>query len=164
MAAGTRTAPTIDGTPSSKIVSYSFIDVVKDIRTESFVVPGTATSLQIEALIAAIAADSCASLFEVQVKEVYSGARLVSNATADGKYSADDKMYITIRDSALRVTRRLYVPAPVAELFDANSETVITTPLIFTNLTDAITPLLGSFQFSTVAFVERKESNTPQNL
>lgn len=164
MAAGTRTAPTVNGTPSSKILSYSVIDAQGDVRTESFVVPGTATPAQIEALIAAIAADSVASLFEVKVQEVYSGQKGKQNATLDGRESADDKVYITVRDAALRLTRRLYVPAPIAGLFVADSETINTGATLFTDLTTALTPLLGTFLFSTVSFVEHQESNTPQQL
>lgn len=164
MAAGTRTAPTIDGAPASKIVSYSLIDITGDVRSKSFVVAGTATAAQIEALAAAIAAASTASMFEVSVKEVYSGQKGKTNATVDGRSSADDLLYITVRDPALRVTRRVYVPAPVAELFNVNSEEITITAAEFTALTTALTPLLGTFQFSTAAFVEHQESNQPTQL
>lgn len=164
MSAGVRTAPTVNGAPVTKIVSYSVIDVYKDVRTESFLVDGAATPAQIEALIAAVAAGCTGSLFEVKVQEVYAGARQVGNATGLGRQSADDKLFVTVREPSLKATKRLYVPAPAAELFQANSEIVDTTDQLFIDITNALTPLLGTYTFSTVSFTERSESNTPTAL
>lgn len=162
MAAGTRTAPTVSGTPVSKIISYTAIDAYGDVRSKSLVVAGTVTPAQIEALVAAIAADTCASVFEVKVQEVYSGQRSKTNATLDGRDSADDNMFITLREPSLRLTRRVYVPAPVTELFVAGTEQIDLASTNFTDLTDAITPMLGTFLFSTVKFVEHQEDNEAQ--
>jgi len=164
MAIGTRTAPTVSGTPTTKLVSYSVVDITGDKRSHSFVVAGAATNAQIEALIAAIQGGSASSVFEVRITDLYAGAANLNNASADGRPSADDKMYITLRDAANRVTKRLYVPSPEAGLFVANSEEIDISVAQFTALTAALTPLLGSFTFSTVAFVEHQESNTPQQL
>lgn len=125
---------------------------------------GSATNAQIEAAVAAVAGGSAASMFEVSVKEVYSGAANKNNATADGRDSADDYVYITLREPSLRLTKRFYVPAPENGMFLANSEQIDLTSAQFVALTTALTPVLGTFTFSTVAFVEHQDSNEAQQL
>lgn len=165
MAAGTRTAPDVSVAAVATILSLSFIDSVGDIRTESVRLVGVPSGAAMEAYVAAVAAATTSSLYRVDISYTYEGARTVQNTTADGRFSADDKVRITMRDTTLGITKRHYVPAPVAELFEANSENIDTAAVTFTNLTtaiDAIEP--ASWNFSTVAFTEHSESNSPQSL
>lgn len=164
MAVGTRTAPTVDGTPASHIVSMSFVDSRGDSRTESFVIIGALVQSEVEALVSAIAGASEASLYEVKVSAVYSGAKNLSNANSVGSGSADDKVFLTLRDSINRVTKRLYIPSPDVTILPAGGETVNTGATEFVAITNALTPLLGTYTFSTVSFVERQESNRAQQL
>jgi hypothetical protein len=154
----TRTAPTVDGTLTSKAVTISLIDSSGDERSVRLVVPAAATDAQIEALVAALQAGSNASVYRVSVQSLYEGAKLASNATNAVKSSVYDNIVLLAKESAI-VSQNNYIPAPLGAII-ASGDVVDTSNSLYTAWRDAtITLLAGSYVAQSVRFTERREKN-----
>jgi len=165
MASGMRTAPDVTTAPSFKRLSWSVIGVNDSkVVTKSVIISAAATNVQIEALVVALQALTTASIFKVEVSEVFQGASAQSNATGDGRASVDDFLVLTGKNPALNATRRVYVPAPVSDIFDANSENIQTDDALITALIGAWDVLDAGFNSAWINFVEHSESNEKQTL
>lgn len=165
--AGTRTAPTVDGTSFiQKRLAMSFRGADGDAKTVSGLIPDGATPAQIEAVVAAIAAGSTASLYSVEITDVYIGADSVQNADGSGgRTSVQDLIRFSMKNLPQGFSKRYYVPAPVSDFFLANSETIDTIDVVFTDITSALDALEpAEVTFSTVGFVEHQETNKAQKL
>lgn len=160
MAAGTRTAPDVTSAPSYKTVSWSVIGI-NDSKsvTRSVNINGGASVAEIEALIAAIAAMTTGSMHQVKVSDVFSGAESQTNATADGRPSVDDFAVLTGKNPNQNQTRRVYVQAPVAEIFAPNSENILTTQALVVALKTAWDAVAAGYTGSWMKFAEHQESN-----
>jgi len=118
----TRTASTVDGTGEFREVSLRWIDAVGDIRSDATIIDAGATDVQIEAVAAAMQAASNASLYAIRVTDVYEGAKSKGNADSAVRESLQDNIVFHAKDSG-RVDRRSFVPAPLAAVFVADTET-----------------------------------------
>lgn len=162
---GTRTAPTIDGAPASKLISVRWIDASGDSRSDSYRVLTAASALIIEALIAALQAGSNASCWSVTVTEEYFGAKDKSNGVADaGKSeSVHDQLAFSLKhvsDPDKRV-KRLIFPAPIGSMFVAGSDTLDPTSAEIIAGLAAILPAIGVASWDTVhgTYTEKTEVN-----
>jgi len=165
MASGTRTASDITTAPSYRRLSWSSIGVNDSkVVTKSVLVNGGATLAQLEALVVAIQAMTTASIFKIEVSDVFVGAKSQANATGDGRASVDDFFVLRGKSPIQNATRRVYVPAPVAEIFDANSENIQTDDVLVTNLVTAWDAVSAGYDAEAVFFVEHQESNEVQTL
>lgn len=157
---GTRSAPTVDGTPLFKLVSFAFVDYQGDRNTLTMPFAPDATAAEIEAIAAVLQASSNASLWSVQVSDDYSGAMLRSNAVEEPRESADDFIVIHYKNATTRADFRLSLPAPVDEFFTEGTETPNPAAVVLTNLLAAVAPALpAGFNPTTVRFSEHREIN-----
>lgn len=154
----TRTAPTVDGTLTSKAVSISMIDASGDERSVRLVVPSSATNTQIEALVAALQAASNASVYRVKVESLYVGAKLASNATNAAYTSVYDNIVLLLKESAL-VTQQAYVPAPKVAIIPSGDVVDISNALYTAWRDAALAAVSGSYAAQSVRFTERREKN-----
>lgn len=158
---GTRTAPTVNGTPPYQNVSFQFIDSTEDIRSVSIQLPPDATAAQIEAIAVALQAKSNASLFNIEVKAAYTSAPDVGNALAAVHISVYDNVVVLFKDQ-VNHSQDIFVLAPITSLQPTDSDTPDGTQL--TALILAVTTALeegtsDDWQAISARFTERREKN-----
>lgn len=159
---GTRTAPTVNGTTTHKLVSVRYIDNSGDKKADNYIVPAAATDIQIEALIAALQAGTNASIYEVQVTQLYSGAADKNNGLNAGRSpSIHDYMYFTAKSTNPdNKAKRALVPAPLEVLFVPNSDTLDPTSAEIVAVLTAWTALLGAgWDVAWGSYTESTETN-----
>lgn len=123
---GTRTAPTVDGGNDFKVVTLKWIDYTSDKRSDAYIVDATlGTNAAIEAFAVAMQAVSNASLYDIRVGDVYSGA-------ADGTSNALEEVWENVQDNLVLQAKqpfggqslRTYVPSPVESMFLEGTEDI----------------------------------------
>lgn len=142
---GTRTAPTVSGTPAFKRVSLQYIDAhgkprsISDIFTTAL-----ATPANIEAWAAANSDISNASLYAITVTDTYAGAKDASNALDAVQVSVKDVLVASAYDPADPTdTRAAYLLAPEDSLFIAGTTDIDPTNVDYAALLTAYLTLLG---------------------
>jgi len=158
---GTRTAPTVDGTPAFQNVSFQFIDSTEDIRSVSVQFPPGTTAAQIEAIAIALQAKSNASLYNIEVTAKYSSAPDVGNALPEVHISVYDNVVVLFKDQ-VNHSQDIFVLAPITTLQPDDSDTPVGTQL--TALILAMTAALeqgttDDWQAISARFTERREKN-----
>lgn len=123
---GTRTAPTVGGSPTFRKVSMHFIDSVGKNRSIPNTFPtARATNANIEALVAAESDISNASLWAVGVTDWYAGVADSGNALNEVVQSVFDHLLFSAFDPADPTdSRALYLPSPEDTLFIAGTRTI----------------------------------------
>lgn len=121
MTAGTRTAGTVDGTGTYRLVSFHLIDASGDKATVSWRVPVTVINSEIEAAAAAYQAVTQASLYKITVAEIYGSVEDQNNAQNDQRDSVYDRLGILVRDAAANADN-LPVLAPEADTMLADAD------------------------------------------
>ncbi len=152
-----RTAPTVDGTPTYKVLSISYIDGAGDRRTDSYRFT-TGDDIAIEAHVAAISAKTNASIFKVAVKEVYEGAMSPTNATDAVFVSKDANVVVMMKEPATGRAYDIFVPAPLQSMLEDDSETPIATEVATIISTGQALQTLA-YAGQQVRFSERKDKN-----
>lgn len=158
---GTRSAPTVDGTPPFQQVSYQFIDSTEDIRSISIQFPPGTTSAQIEAVAVQLQALSNASLYNIAVRAVYGSNPDVSNALAAVHISVYDNVVVLFKDQ-LNHSQDIFIVAPTTDLQPDDSDTPVGSEL--TALILAVTNGLeqgttDDWQAVSARYTERREKN-----
>jgi hypothetical protein len=154
---GTRTAPTVDGSPSYKQVSLSLIDAVTDEVSNSLIADATATDAEVETYAAETQARSNASLYCVKVSDVYMGAKLSTNALSEVFLNAQDNIRYSVKESP--TSRQFaYIPSPLESQLIAGTENPDTAALA--SWFGAVLAILkGNWAGLNVGFVEHKDRN-----
>jgi len=117
-----RTAPTVSDPPAGdKSVTAKMIDRSGDLRSVSFPVSDAATSAQIEAFIVALAAATNANIYSVKVVQELAVAAVAGSALAAEENSVHDNIVLHAKD-ALNNSFRMFIPAPVRGLFNADTD------------------------------------------
>jgi len=158
---GTRTAPTVDGTPPYQNASFTFIDHTEDVRSISLQFPPGTTAAQIDSVGTALQARSNASLFKIEVKQIYGSTPDVGNALAEVHISVYDNVVVLFKDQ-LNHSQDLFVPAPTTALQPDDSDTPIGSAL--TAIILAVTAGMeqgttDDWQAVSARFTERREKN-----
>lgn len=161
MAAGTRTAPTINGTPAYQLASFTFIDASTDVRSIAIQGPAGATNAQWEAIAAALQAVSQASLGVVNVQFIYDGGLSAGNAVAGDRGSVFDNVTMLWKNST-RVSRDVFIPAPASEIMNGDLDDVNLTATELLALNAAVLAVSSGFTVRSARFTERKEINKRQ--
>lgn len=157
--AGTRTAPTVDGSPVSKSVSIGLIDAQGDVRSISLVAAAGATNAQIEALVAAVQAATNASVWRVTVGEVYNGAESKGNAANAVVESLYSNIVYHVKESATS-SQRAYIPAPLETLFNTDTDQPDPTDALLTAWFTAVLAVVGNtYTGQSIRYTERREIN-----
>lgn len=160
--AGTRNAPDATGAATSKLVSFHWIDVSGDVRTDSYRVPVAATAAQIEAMADALQPGSHASLYGITVASEWMAIGDASNAEGgDKSQSVKDQLFFLAKNSnPLIMPQRAYFPAPIAGLFVADSDSLDPTAAETVALLTAFLALIGAgYSIVHGRYTERTEIN-----
>ena len=158
---GTRTAPTVSGTPPFQQASYQFIDHTEDVRSISIQFPPGTTAAQINSVGTALQSHSNASLFKIEVKQVYGSTPDVGNALPEVHISVYDNVVVLFKDQ-LNHSQDVFVLAPTEDLQPDDTDTPVGGEL--TSLILAVTAGLeqgttDDWQAVSARFTERREKN-----
>lgn len=157
--AGTRTAPTIDGTPDFKRISMRFVDAQGDIRSVSLVADAAVVAATIETLVAETQVVSNGSIYEVEVVDVYSGARSTSNASDAVVNSINSNIVYHVKASPTS-SQRGFVPAPIDAVFIAGTDTPDINDADLADWFAAVLAVVGgAYSGQSVRYTERREIN-----
>jgi len=157
--AGTRTAPTVDGSPTYLQVSLHWIDYQGKKRAEAIDVPATATSAEIEAYAATSQAIANASLYRVSVGNIYNSTEDASNASEEVWTSVKDSLVVQAKTAA-NVSQRGFIPAVNDDVFIEGTTSIDPTNTLLGNYFTALLALVGAgYTIVGARFSQRKQIN-----
>lgn len=155
----TRTAPTVDGSPSRTTLSMEFYDADEGSTTVSQPYDPASTNAELEAVAAAAQAISNASLFAIHIQQTYLGVGLASNADSDDYVSVKDVIRLSSRSADGNAYIRGYVPAPHGGLVYGNGSVLITDADYITWRTAFQAILPTGYALLNVGFVQNVARN-----
>lgn len=158
---GTRTAGTVDGTPPFQRAAFSLMDSTEDVRTISIQLPPGATAAQIETIATQLQSLTNATLFKVEVIDVYGSAPDAGNALEEVHISVFDNVVILLKDQ-LNHSQNFFVPAPIADLQPTTGDTPVTAELLALGLALVTAMEMGTtddWQTVSARYTERREKN-----
>lgn len=162
--AGARSAPTVDGSPTRKILTLRWIDHTGDFRSDSYVIEDAATDIAIEAFCTAMVAASNASLYEIKVADDYNSVPDSSNALEAVWENAKSNVVVQFKHPTLE-SIRTFIPSPLEAMFVPGSDNVDPTNAVFlavvTNF-DAIVDV--DYTAVGVRFTHRRDINQQDRL
>lgn len=154
-----RTAPTVNGTPTFKVVSLRYIDFSGDLRTDSIQAAAAVTDAEIEAFAAAAAAITNADLYAVEVKSVYNAVADSSNAVNAPKDSVHDNLVLQTKTSTNQ-SKRGFIPAPQQALFVGGTDQIDPTNTDLATYLTALLAIAGAgYTVVGARYTERREIN-----
>lgn len=156
-----RTAPTYTGTPTYVIVSYRFIDANGGLTSTAYITTtARATTGNIEAMAAALAAASNANLYDISVASHTAGASTATTAVDEPRESVNDVINTLVREPTTRQTQEVVIPAPLDSLFVLDSNVVDPSVTEYQAVNTAANALLpDTYTFVSVRFSEHRKIN-----
>lgn len=161
--AGTRTAPTVNGTPTFKAVSLTFYDYTGEQRTDSYKIDADSTNAEIEAFVAAMQACSNGTLWRVGMKDVYNSVGDPSNAN-EVVWEEVSANIVLLEKNAADASQDWYIPAPDNALFLEGTENIDPSNETLGALMTAILALKSGFSFVSARFTSRRDIGTKINF
>lgn len=155
---GTRTAPTVGGTPDYKVVSLTWYDHTGDQRTDSYQFDAGATDVQIEAFAAAMQALSNATLWRIQVSAAYNSVGDSGNALEQVWENVKSNLVFLAKDS-LNNGFNVFVPSPINAAFIEGTETIDPSVQAIADLLAATLAVKSGFSIVSGRFTHRKKIN-----
>lgn len=156
----TRTAPTVNGTPNAKQVSFRWMDWTGEKRSDSVRVDLAVTEAEIEAAAAAAQLISNATLYEIAVKDLYTSEANPSQATEAVYEDVGSNVVIQFREPTTSVSQRAYIPSAIDDLLVEGTENVDPTNVNLLSFITAFQAMLPS-GYATVGarFTQRRDIN-----
>lgn len=155
--AGTRTAPTVDGSPNKVILSLSVIDASGDKYSDSLLLTSVPLDADIEALVAAYQAVTQASVYRVNVQVQYEGDIDADNAETDQRNSVKDGINLLFKDLTTFQTQTPRVVAPIPEVMQGNQDIpLLTYAAMITYIAEA-GDILTAYALQSAQYTERRE-------
>lgn len=158
MPSGTRTAPAINGTPVYRRLSTRLQDVSGDIRSVSLDIPVAVTNAQMEAYVAALQATTQASIFSVEVSDVYASVGDASNAVVGQRNSVYDNVALLLKTPA-NLSKNGFIPAPAPEVMLVDSDQIDPTSTELIAFFTAILAVAPTYSVVSARYTERREIN-----
>lgn len=159
----TRTAPTVDGSPTFKRVSVTVYDYTGEQRTDSYQLDAAATEAQIEAFVAALQVTSNATIWRVQVAGVYNSVGDPSNADEEVWEEASANVVLLAKDVSNN-SQDWYIPAPSNDLFLEGTENIDPANTDLGDVLTAILAMRSGFSFVSARFTSRRDIGTKINF
>lgn len=158
--AGTRSAPTVDGTPNAMRVSFKWMDYTGEKRADSVRVDLAVTPAQIEAAAVAAQAMSNATLYEVSVQNLYTSEASPGLAAEDVYEDVGSSLVVQYREPTIGISQRGYVPSLIDDVLVNGTENVDPSNALLLTYISAFSALLGG-TWSTVGarFTQRRDIN-----
>jgi hypothetical protein len=160
---GTRTAPTIDGTPDFKRVSVTVYDYTGEQRTDSYQLDADATAVEIEAFVAALQTVTNATIWRVSVSDVYNSVGDSSNAVEDVWEEASSNVVLLAKNTA-NASINFFIPSPVNAMFTEGTENIDPTDADLAALLAAILAMKAGYSFVSARFTSRRDIGSKINF
>jgi len=160
---GTRTAPTIDGSETFRVISATFLDYTGEQRTVTVQVDAGVTDVQVETYIAALQAISNGTLYRVAVKDVYNSVGDSSNALEDVWEEISANLVILTKD-ANNNSLDWYVPAPINDMFIEGTEQIDPASIPLGDYLTALLALKSGYSVVSGRFTSRRDIGTKVNI
>lgn len=163
---GTRTAPTVgSGTVTLNQFSLNLVDASGDTWSESLDAAGGAVldMADIEAFAAAYVPTSNMSLWQVEQRVIWQGAKDPDNALALYRASAESGINLLFRDAATLAALTGRVVAPIATIMQGNQDI----PLLVSPLTTLVTQylnILAGTNLESMQWTGRRERRNNQRV
>jgi len=160
--AGTRTAPAATGAATAKLLSFRWMDASGDVRTDSMYVPIATTAENIEALAVALQAGSNATLHSIAVESQWGSVPDADNATTGSKSESvfDQLFFVAKSVDPSKIVQRAFVPAPLALLFTADSDSLDPASGEIADILSAFLAVVGAgYAVTWGRYSERSEQN-----
>lgn len=162
-----RTAPTYTGTPTYVVVSYRWIDANGRLNSTPYITTlARATTANIEAMAAALAAASNASLYDIVLETHSAGAMSSANAVEESRESVNDHVNTLARDPVSRKTQEVDIPAPIDAMFIEGTDVVDwENNTVYQAVNSAANALLpDAYEFVSVRFSEHRKTGSKQTF
>lgn len=156
---GTRTAPTVDGSPSYINASFVWYDYTGDQRTDTYQFDGDSTNAEIEALAAALQAASNATLWRIKKSDTYNSVGDPSNALEEVWENAKDNIVLLAKNAANN-SQDFYIPSPINDMFIEGTESIDPTDTTLNAVLTAIAPMQAGYGFVSARFTHRRQIGT----
>lgn len=160
---GTRTAPTVNGTPSYVVISATMYDYTGDQRTESYQVDADTTDAEIEAWVAALQPLTNGTIWKVEKREVYNSVGDSQNAIEEVWENIKDNVVLLAKDPANN-SQDWYIPAPINEMFLETTETIDQNYAPLAPLLASILAMKAGYGFVSGRFTHRRQIGTKVNF
>jgi hypothetical protein len=169
--AGTRTAPDVTAAATAKQLVFKWIDISGDKISESWYIPVAATQAQIEAFADAKQAASQASLYSIEVQNIFGSVEDASNAE-EGEKSASvfDVLSITLKNNNPEIaSKRVQIQAPEGEMFvgavgEKKDDIDPTNAVLIAVMTTGLAMFGAGWSVVWGRYVEHKEINEKVNI
>lgn len=159
----TRTAPTVNGTPTFKRVSVTVYDYTGEQRTDTYQMDADTTAAEVEAFVAALQSVTNATVWRVQLADVYNSVGDPSNADEAVWEEASSNLVLLAKD-ATNNAMDWFVPAPVDDMFLEGTENIDPSNVALGALLTAILALRAGFSFVSARFTSRRDIGTKINF
>lgn len=157
--AGTRTAPTVNGTPVYVKVQMRWMDYTGDKRSNSYQFDPAATPGEIEAFADAAQAASNATLYEIAVADVYASVEDSQNAVEEVWENVKDNLVMQSR-TATNESIRGFIPAPINSLFIETTDDIDPTSAeLIAYMTAFMALLPAGYDVVGARFTSRRDIN-----
>lgn len=156
---GTRTAPTVDGTPDYKIVSLTWYDYTGEQRTDSYQFDADATAAEVEAFADAMQAVSNATLWRVSVSDTYNSVGDSSNALEQVWEDIKTNVAVLAKDS-LNNSQNIFIPSPINAMFIEGTEELDPTNVAFAAVLTAYLAMKTGYSVVSARFSQRRSIGT----
>lgn len=163
VAAGTRTAPTIDGSPTFLTVSVTLYDYTGDQRTDTYQIDADSTDVEIEAFIAGLQACTNATIWRVSVGQVYNSQGDKTNATEDVWENSKDNVVLLAKKTD-NTAQDFYIPSPLESMFIDSTEQIDPASGVLITLLASILPMRATFSWISARFTHRRQIGKKVNL
>lgn len=156
---GTRTAPTVDGTPNKVILSIQCIDASGDKYSDSLELLAVPLDADIEAYVAGYQSVTQTSVYQVTVSLNYVGDIDPDNALTSQRNSVKDGINLLWRDDTALKTQTTRVVAPITDVMQGNQDIPL---LSYANMITYIAEtgdILTDYALQSAQYTERRERN-----
>lgn len=161
-----RTAPTIDGTPTYRQVSFRYIDASGDKRSEAIRIDAAVTDALIEAWADKAQQISNASLYEVAITSHYSSVADKSDAVGDAPSDSVFDNIVVLAKNAVgdRINGYILAPSKADLMVEGTDQIDPTSVGLASFLTAFLAVIPAGYSVVSARFSERSEINTAVSI
>lgn len=160
----TRTAPTIDGTPTWKVVSITLYDYTGEQRTDSYYMDADSTDAEIEALVAAVQAATNGTIWKVGVTDLYNSVGDSSNADEEVWEEASSNLVLLLKSPTVEKGFNFFIPAPANAMFIEGTESIDPASAELAAVMTALLPMRSGYSVVSGRFTSRRDVGTKVNI
>lgn len=160
---GTRTAPTVDGTPDFKTISVTVYDYSGQQRTDSYLVDADSSDAEVEAFVAALQDLTNATIWRVKVSDIYNSIGDKGNALEE-VWENQKTNVVSLLKNVLQVGQDWYIPAPINGMFIDGSEEIDPANADFATYLASILPMRAGYSVISARFSHRRQIGTKINI